>query len=128
MQGGTELIAPLWQVSLLEALNRMAVFKDETKRKVNIQVKVLGIDVPSFGASFETAVTARYEIIDRASGSTIYTQEFSSTGLVPASYAFMGMMRARESGNRAVQNNIAMFLQTLETVDFEKAMFPSKQK
>lgn len=106
----------------------MAVFKDEAKRKTNVPVEASGIDVPSFGASFETTVTARYEIIDRASGSIIYTQEFSSTGLVPASYAFMGMVRARESVNRAVQNNIAMFLQTLETVDFEKAMFPSKQK
>ena len=43
-------------------------------------------------------------------------------------YAFMGIVRARESVNRAVQNNITMFLQALETVNFDKAMFPNKQK
>jgi len=36
----------------------------------------------------------------------------------------MGITRARESINRSVQNNIAQFLQGLQTVDLNKPMFP----
>ncbi len=128
IMAGMEPVAQLWQTSLTEALNRMAVFKDDANKKISLQVKVLGLDVPSAGASFETTAIARYEIIDRSNGSIIYTQEFSSKGLVSMGYAFMGIVRARESVNRAVQNNITMFLQALETVNFDKAMFPNKQK
>ena len=41
-------------------------------------------------------------------------------------YAFSGIARQRESVNRAVQNNITQFLQSLETVDANKPMFPTK--
>ncbi|HEI3725675.1 TPA: UDP-N-acetylglucosamine acyltransferase [Escherichia coli] len=67
---------------------------------------------------------ARYEIINRANGDIIYTQDIESTGTVPASYAFYGIVRARESVNRAVQNNITQFLQALESVDLSRPMFP----
>ncbi len=46
---------------------------------------------------------------------------------MPAGYAFAGVIRARESINRSTQNNIALFLQALETVDVSKPMFPSSQ-
>lgn len=42
--------------------------------------------------------------------------------------AFVGMVRARESINRAAQNNIKQFLQAVETVDVEKPMFPNEKK
>lgn len=125
---GMEPVAQLWQTSLTEALNRMAIFKDDASKKVSLQVKILGVEVPAAGASFETTAHARYEIIDRSNGSIIYTQEFSSKGFVSMGYAFLGVVRARESVNRAVQNNITMFLQALETVNIDKAMFPNKQK
>jgi len=38
----------------------------------------------------------------------------------------LGLARMRESINRAVQNNITQFLQSLETVDVQKPMFPAK--
>ncbi|MNT72875.1 hypothetical protein D3C72_2115160 [compost metagenome] len=68
---------------------------------------------------------ARYELIDRATGSIVYTQDISADGAVPFDHAFMGVTRARESINRAAQNNIKLFLQALETVDVTKPMFPS---
>ncbi|AOH37362.2 hypothetical protein BGP89_02865 [Luteimonas sp. JM171] len=75
-----------------------------------------------------TRTTARYEIIDREDGSIIFTQDVQAAGEVPMGYAFAGVIRARESINRSVQNNIAQFLQSLETVDASRPMFPSSRE
>lgn len=122
---GMEVVPVFWKSSLEEALNRMVIFRDESPKKVNLSVKVLALDVPAAGFSFTTNTVARYEIIDRSTGSVIYKQDVSSSGTVPAGYAFAGVTRARESINRPVRNNIAQFLQALETVDVNKPMFPS---
>lgn len=123
--GAQHEVPQMWENALTEALNRMAVFKDNSPRKVSLSVKILELDIPAFGASMTTSTTARYEIIDRESGSIVYTQDVSADGVVPAGYAFVGLVRARESINRSVQNNIAQFLQALETVDASRPMFPS---
>lgn len=119
-------VPSLWQTALMDALNHMTIFRDDASRKVNLSVKVLALDVPSMGASFTTKTIARYEMIDRATGDIIYTQDIASSGTVPMGYAFVGVVRARESVNRAVQNNITQFLQALETVDVSRPMFPTK--
>ena len=128
MPVGIEGITNFWKESLQESLDRMAIFKDESKNKVSIQVKILAFDIPAFGLEMTSKSIARYEIIDRATGGIIYTQEIASTGVVPMSHAFVGMVRARESINRAAQNNIKQFLQAVETVDIEKPMFPNEKK
>jgi hypothetical protein len=120
------LVPALWQTALMDALNHMTIFRDDASRKINLSVKVLALDIPSMGASFTTKTIARYEIIDRATGDIIYTQNIAASGTVPAGYAFAGVIRARESINRSVQNNITQFLQALETVDISKPMFPTK--
>lgn len=120
-------IPDMWENALTEALNRMAIFRDDAPRKLSLSVKILAIDIPSFGASMTTKTIARYELIDRSNGSIVYTQDVSASGTVPAGYAFAGVIRARESINRSTQNNIALFLQALETVDVSKPMFPSSQ-
>ncbi|MEW0006874.1 UDP-N-acetylglucosamine acyltransferase [Escherichia coli] len=121
---GMEAITPIWRESLQEALDRMTIFRDSSPNTVSLNVKVLALDVPAFGVSMTTKAIARYEIINRANGDIIYTQDIESTGTVPASYAFYGIVRARESVNRAVQNNIRQFLQALESVDLSRPMFP----
>lgn len=122
---GIESITNFWKESLQESLDRMAIFKDDSKNKVSIQVKILAFDIPSFGFEMSSKSIARYEIIDRNTGGIIYTQEFSSKGIVPVGHAFMGVTRARESINRAAQNNIKQFLQAIETIDIDKPMFPN---
>jgi hypothetical protein len=92
---------------------------------VNVSVKILKFELPGFGASMTTEVAARYELQDRANGDIIYSEDVSSTGYVPADYAFSGATRVVESGNRAVQNNISRFLQSLETIDLNKPKFPA---
>lgn len=124
--GMEQMVPQLWQTALTEALNKMAIFQDDATRKVNLSVKILKVDVPGAGFSFTTATAARYEIMDRKTGDLIFAQDISSTGTTPADFAFVGVARARESINRAVQNNITQFLQALGTVDVQKPMFPAK--
>ncbi|RMH94518.1 UDP-N-acetylglucosamine acyltransferase [Lysobacter pythonis] len=118
-------VPQMWQTALTEAINRMAIFKDDAPRKLSLSVKILALDIPNFGASMTTKTIARYELIDRATGGIIYTQDIEAEGTVPFDYAFVGVIRARESINRSAQNNIAKFLQALETVDVSRPMFPA---
>jgi len=124
--GMEQMVPQLWQTALTESLNRMVIFQDDATKKVNLSVKILKLNVPGAGASFTTETAARYEIMDRKTGDLIFTQDITSSGTVPFDYAFMGVIRMRESINRAVQNNITQFLQSLETVDVQKPMFPAK--
>lgn len=128
MPMGIESITAMWKESLQESLDRMAIFKDESKNKVSIQVKILGFDIPGFGLEMKSKSIARYEVIDRSTGGIIFTQDITAEGVVPVGHAFLGITRARESINRAAQNNIKQFLQSLETVDVEKPMFPAEKK
>lgn len=124
LQAGNETIAPFWKTSLEEALNTMTIFQDDASKKVSLSVKVMKIDIPTAGFSMTTDVGARYEILDRSNGAVIYTANINTSGTTPADFAFLGIARARESVNRAVQNNILQFLQALQTVNIDKPMFP----
>lgn len=127
LPAGVEVDIPRFmEKSLTEALNKMAIFQDDSSRKVNVSAKILKFDIPSFGASMTTNTTIRYEISDRKTGDIIFTQDISSSGVTPMDYAFVGLIRVRESINRAAQNSITLFLQALETVDVKKPMFPVK--
>lgn len=88
-------VSALWQSASQDALNRMTIFRDDASRKTNLAVKVLAIDVPAFGAAMTTKTIARYELIDRANGDIIYTQDIDASGVVPMDYAFIGVIRAR---------------------------------
>ncbi len=116
----------LWKTSLQEALDKMLIFKDESPKKISLSVKILKLEVPGAGFSFTTKTDAKYEITDRSNGDIIYSSIINSEGTTPADYAFLGLARARESINRAVQNNILQFLQALDTLDISKPMFPAK--
>lgn len=84
------------------------------------------LSVPVAGLSFTTEAVARYEVIDRANGDIIFSQDVSSSGTTPMDYApLSAAVRVKESVNRAVQNNIALFLQATETIDLAKPMFPA---
>ena len=123
----------LWKTALEEAFNRMAIFKDDSPRKVSLAVKILKLGVPRFGAGMTTHASARYEIIDRSDGSIIFTTDISTSGEGPTNLdPFCDFSCAMGSGvvggiNRSVQKNIIQFLQVLETVDMDKPMFPSNK-
>ncbi|MFD1712520.1 UDP-N-acetylglucosamine acyltransferase [Ottowia sp. GY511] len=120
-QGGIptdmDRVTAYWKEALQAGLDRMTVFRDEAATKVSIQVKILAFEIPRFGAEMRTHSVARYEVIDRASGAVLYSKDVTSLGVVPAGYAFYGVTRARESINRAAQDNIRQFLQSLDSTD-----------
>ncbi len=123
--GTIRTITEIWKNSLEEAFIKMAIFKDDSPRKVSLSVKILKYDYPEGGMEMTTHTSARYEIIDRSNGDIIFTTNVSSQGVVPAGYAFLGVTRRRESANRSVQNNLIQFLQALESADLSRPMFPS---
>ena len=118
----------MWKISLQEALDKMLIFNDNSNNKISLSVKVLKMDVPSFGATMTTDAAAKYELVNRKNGDVIFSTTINSQGVCPMNYAFVRSVRARKSGNRAVQNNIIQFLQALESTDISKPMFPSKQQ
>lgn len=124
VSSGTQ-ITSVWKTALQEALDRSLIFRDGGSRTVSIAVKVLKLDAPEAGFAFMTETVARYEIIDRRNGDLIFTQDIASSGETPADFAFLGFARMRESVNRAVQNNISLFLQAAETINMTRPMFPA---
>ena len=139
-EGGEILISPfhslpisfhagLWKTALEEAFNRMAIFKDDSPKKVSLAVKILKFQTISAFPAAHTS--ARYEIIDRSDGSIIFTTDISTSGegpfkLEPFADDAVGS-RSVDGINRSVQKNIIQFLQALETVDIDKPMVPSNK-
>ena len=133
---GGGAITAAWQNAMQEALDRTLIFRDGGEKKVSIAVKILKLEIPRgfLAISERSAETvARYEVIDRTNGDIIYTQEIASSGTVPIDYVnelIAGghdsyQRDAREGVNRAVQNNISLFLRAAETIDVAKPMFPA---
>lgn len=108
---GMETTAPqLWQTSLQESSNKMAIFKDDTHKKVSLSEKVLKLEPPSSASAITTEVEERCELQSGDNDDIIYSQTIASTGTVSATYAFVGMVRMRASVNPAVQKNVSQFL------------------
>ena len=117
-----------WEEALQDALNRSLIFIDDADKKINLSVRITEYDMPAVGLAMETTASAIYEIIDRKNGDLLFAQEISTEGVVPVGYAFYGVTRAVESGNRAVRNNIAEFINILEQSDLSKPVFEGNKK
>lgn len=118
------LLPPLWKEAFQDAIDRSLIFTDDAPMRVNISVRIVEVNAPEFGFDMTSKVAAIYEVVDRGSGDIILSQEVRTEGVVPADYAFVGAVRARESVNRAVRNNIAEFMALLERTDFSRPAFP----
>lgn len=99
--------------ALQEAIIRSAIFNDAVNRKLFLVAKVLKLETPVAGINFNTSFIVRYQLLDTSSGKEFFTQDIPSTGQVPFSYAFMGTIRYIEARNRAVRENIVLFLDSL---------------
>lgn len=109
-----EGIPILWERAVVEAVNKSSVFDDESTRKVNLFVKIQELDPPAAGVTMVTDTSAKYLLVNRKTGETLLEETITTKGVVPPGYAFAGIVRAKESINRAVQNNIRGFLTKLE--------------
>ena len=120
----TDITVPAWKVALEDAIDRSAIFLDDSPRKLSLVVKITQFDAPTVGFDKNTTATARYEVIDRATRATLFISDVTSTGHVPAGFAFAGAERSWESINRAIRSNIQQFLQQLGSADLSKPVFP----
>ena len=107
------MITNVWKEATQEALSRAALFNDDSRRHVNLEVKILKFDSPSMGITFPTDTDASYTLVDRQSGAVLFRKVISAQGTTPMDFAFVGAIRARESQNRSAQNNIETFLKAL---------------
>lgn len=109
-----EGIPELWERAVVEAINKSSVFDDESTKKVNLFVKIQELDPPAAGVTMVTDASAKYLLVNRKTGETLLEETIITQGIVPPGYAFAGVVRLKESVNRAVQNNIRDFLAKLE--------------
>jgi hypothetical protein len=121
---GEKAVEP-FKEALTDAVNRAALFTDDSHTHVNLAVKFLKINPPHPGFDMETDVEARYEITDRRTGAPIYNKQFTSVGLCPMDFAFAGEVRARESVNRAFKANLDDFITDMEAAKIVATGAPS---
>lgn len=126
--GAENDVTTMWKTALDDTILRMAIFRDDSAKKLSLAVKILKVDMPGAGFAMTTHTMARYELIDRNTGDIVFSTQVETDGKVPMSDNFMGAIRARNSLSLSVQNNIGAFLQQLETADLRKAMFPAQQQ
>lgn len=107
-------VTNIWKEATQEALARAAIFNDESRQHVNLEVKILKFYAPPMGVTFPTDTDASYTLVDRRTGDVVFTQTISAQGTTPMDFAFVGAIRAQESINRSVQKNIAAFIEALE--------------
>lgn len=117
IQMASDLAFPLWKESLSGALAQAKVFDEASAKGVKVVVQVLAIDAPEFGAAMTTKSSARYDVVDAASGAVLFSKVIDSKGVTPADFAFMGAVRAQDSVNRSVRNNISDFIKELQASD-----------
>jgi hypothetical protein len=118
-------VVPMWQSALEDAVDRSAVFEDPAPYSINLECKILKLDLPESGSTMKTKVSARYQIINRSNGKSLLDIIVDTEGDVPFSYAFLGVVRQRESLNLAIQNNIAKFLSRIENSDLANSRLNS---
>lgn len=107
-------ITTTWKEATEEALARSAIFNDDSRSRLNLEVKILKFSAPGAGITFPTDTDAKYTLLDRQTGNVVFSQIISAQGTTPMDFAFVGAIRARESINRSVQNNISGFIKALE--------------
>jgi hypothetical protein len=110
----SNIAVPIWQTALQDAVDRSAIFADPAPASIDLECKLLKIDIPLFGGDMTTDIAARYQIIDRSTGKILFDQVIDTPGTVSFGYAFLGGVRAKESINVAAQNNIQAFLIAIE--------------
>ncbi len=107
-------VSSLWKSTLDDSLVRMALFRDDSTRKVSLIVKILELD--SRGLGYGARTTARYELVDRNSGATVFKTDVTTDGKASD---YFGANRARKSASRSVQANIEEFLKQIAVADLK---------
>src|SRR5437763_13053441 len=72
-------VTSLWKAALDDTLLRTAIFRDSSARRVTLAVKVLQLSQSGMlGYGFDSV--AKYQLIDRNTGQTIFTRDIEAHG------------------------------------------------
>jgi len=112
---GSDEIPGLWQRGLASALDQSRIF-DKSGRVFDFKVTIYKMKPPDTGSTINTPATARYQIIDAKSRVVVYDTTVENIGRVGPGENFLGVVRIRDSIERAVQSNITQFIERLAIV------------
>ncbi len=110
----SDIVVEPMKEALTDAIDHAAIFQDDTPVHVNLAATVLKLRLPSPGFTMKTGMDCRYVLIDRSTVAELFSTIVASAGDVSMDFSWSGRIRVKESVNRAVQNNIATFLQQVE--------------
>lgn len=107
---GAEAIPVLWRGATEAAISQSRVFDGQGARKYDVIVTILVMKPPREGLSIKTPAKARYDVIDADTRNLVFSTEVETVGRVAFGDNFVGIIRIRDSINRATQSNIIEFL------------------
>jgi hypothetical protein len=110
-------VTTAWQNAIEDAVLRMGLFNDDSKKKVSILATINVFDFAAFG---KLTVNTRYEIIDRSDNSILFYGDIETSA--------GDALNFWDNVNSGVQKNIMQFLQQLETADIDKPIFPGRKE
>lgn len=121
-QTGEVKVAPdflrIWKDSLQVSLDRAAIFKDDSKRKVSVEGLVKKFDFNPTGLSNELFVEVTYRVIDRNSRAVLFEKSTQTTAKMDSSEVWVANERLRRIWNRATQESIRQFVVALDGANF----------
>lgn len=119
--GDLDVFDPSYSTSFENALNKALndtnIFKNDSDRKVQIKVVVLKNDAPAMGLDMTISAEVIYEIKDQ-NGKLLYSNRINSQGLATVGDKFVGVERMILANDRAIQNNIKLFLDDVQSKQF----------
>lgn len=99
--------------SLTKALNETKIFNNKSGNNIDIKVLVLKNDAPSMGFTMTVDTDVLY-IIRSHAGKVIYNKTISAKGIATPSEKFSGVERMTLANDRAIQNNIKLFIDDVQ--------------
>jgi hypothetical protein len=100
--------------SLSRVLHETNMFINISKNDVKIKAKVLRHDIPNIPINIEVFTDVSYEI-KSSDGKTIYSNVISSKGASSMDDSLVGLTRIVLANDRAVQNNIKLFIDDVQS-------------
>ena len=107
-----------WRTALERAVTVFGIFNIESKNIYSLRVNVLYIKFPSSEAGIQSNITARYEIIDTRNSVVVFSREIQSQSGAEVHY-FVGNYRWQDALDRAVNNNVKLFIEALLESEFD---------
>jgi hypothetical protein len=112
---GSDGIPGQWRSALASALDQSRIF-DKSPHVFDVTVTIYRMKPPDTGSTIDTPAAARYQIIDAKSRGVVFETVVENIGHVGPSENFLGVVRIRDSIDRAVQGNIKIFIERLVIV------------